>query len=43
VVKPGRVAFEMGGVDEAKAKEAFRLAQHKLPAHTRMIRLEDQL
>ncbi|OHD56766.1 MAG: 50S ribosomal protein L16 [Spirochaetes bacterium GWF1_49_6] len=31
VVKPGRVMFEVGGVDEATAKEAFRLASHKLP------------
>ena len=30
VVKPGRVLFEMAGVDEALAKEAMRLAQHKL-------------
>ena len=31
VVKPGRVLFEIGGVDEATAKEALRLAMHKLP------------
>ena len=31
VVKPGRVMFEMAGVDEAVAREAMRLASHKLP------------
>ena len=31
VVKPGRVMFEMGGVAEADAREAMRLASHKLP------------
>ena len=31
VVKPGRVLFEIGGIDEANAKEALRLAMHKLP------------
>ena len=31
VVKPGRVMFEMDGVDEAQAREAMRLAMHKLP------------
>ena len=31
VVKPGRVMFEIAGVDEAIAKEALRLASHKLP------------
>ena len=31
VVKPGRVMFEMNGVDAATAKEAMRLASHKLP------------
>ena len=31
VVKPGRVMFEMGGVTEEQAKEAMRLASHKLP------------
>lgn len=43
VVKPGRVLYEMQGVSEEVAKEAFRLAQHKLPLHTRMLRLQDQL
>ncbi|MEI6286519.1 MAG: 50S ribosomal protein L16 [Bacillota bacterium] len=37
VVKPGRVMFEIAGVPEAEAKEAFRLAGHKLPIKTRFI------
>ena len=35
VVKPGRVLFEMGGVTEDVAKEAMRLAMHKLPIRCR--------
>jgi large subunit ribosomal protein L16 len=35
VVKPGRIMFEMSGVSEAMAKEAMRLASHKLPLDTR--------
>ncbi len=37
VVKPGRVMFEIAGVDEATAKEAVRLASHKLPIKTRFV------
>ncbi|TAK20057.1 MAG: 50S ribosomal protein L16 [Chloroflexota bacterium] len=37
VVKPGRVLFEIGGVDRATADEALRLASHKLPISTKMI------
>jgi large subunit ribosomal protein L16 len=37
VVKPGRVLFEMGGVGEAEAKEAMRLAGHKLPIKTKFM------
>lgn len=37
VVKPGTVMFEMGGVDEATASEALRLAAHKLPVKTKII------
>lgn len=37
VVKPGRVLFEIGGVTEDVAKEAMRLASHKLPIKTRII------
>ncbi|MFC2170494.1 50S ribosomal protein L16 [Calditrichota bacterium] len=41
VVKPGRIMFELGGVDEALAKAALRLAQHKLPIKTKIVgRLE---
>jgi large subunit ribosomal protein L16 len=38
VVKPGRVLYEMEGVSEAMAREAFRLAAHKLPVKTRFVR-----
>jgi large subunit ribosomal protein L16 len=37
VIKPGRVLFEMEGVTEAEAREAFRLAQAKLPMKTRFV------
>ena len=37
VIKPGRVIFELGGVKEDLAKEAMRLAAHKLPIQTRFI------
>ena len=37
VVKPGRVMFEMGGVAEADAREAMRLAGHKLPIKTKFV------
>ena len=37
VVKPGRILFEMAGVDEVVAKEAMRLASHKLPVNTRFV------
>ncbi len=40
VVKPGRVMFEVSGVSEDQAKEAFRLAGHKLPIRTKMVRRE---
>ena len=40
VVKPGRVLFEMDGVDEAVAKEAMRLASHKLPIKTKFMTRE---
>ena len=38
VVKPGRVLYEMDGVTEEMAKEAFRLAAHKLPVKTKFVR-----
>ena len=37
VIKPGRVLFEMEGVDETIAKEAMRLAAHKLPIKTKFV------
>ena len=37
VVKPGRVLFEMEGVDLATARQALRLASHKLPIKTRFV------
>ncbi len=40
VVKPGRILFEMAGVDEEVAKEAMRLASHKLPIDTRFVTRE---
>jgi large subunit ribosomal protein L16 len=41
VVKPGRVMFELAGVDEALAREAMRRAGHKLPIKTRFVSRED--
>lgn len=43
VVKPGRVLYEIDGVDEDVAKEACRLASHKLPIKTRIVTREEQL
>ena len=37
VVKPGRVMFEISGVSEEIAREALRLAQHKLPIKTKVL------
>ena len=37
VVRPGRILFEMEGVDEATAREAMRLAAHKLPVKTKFV------
>ena len=41
VVKPGRVLFEIAGVSEEVAREAIRLASHKLPCKTKFIVRED--
>ncbi|HVL33581.1 MAG TPA: 50S ribosomal protein L16 [Actinomycetota bacterium] len=41
VVKPGRVMFELAGVDEEIAREALRLAAHKLPLKTRFVKREE--
>lgn len=37
VVKPGRILFEIGGVSEEMAREAIRLASHKLPINARFV------
>ena len=37
VVRPGRILFEMEGVDEQTAREAMRLASHKLPIKTKFV------
>jgi large subunit ribosomal protein L16 len=41
VIKPGRILFEMTGVSEENAREAMRLASHKLPIKTQFIRRVD--
>jgi large subunit ribosomal protein L16 len=41
VVKPGRVMYEIQGVDEALAREAFRLAAQKLPIKTKFVSRKD--
>ena len=41
VVKPGRVMFELGGVDEATAREALRLAANKLPIKCKFVKKEE--
>ncbi len=41
VVKPGRVMFEMSGVPEEVAREAFRLASHKLPVKCKFVKKEE--
>ncbi|MGL5196624.1 MAG: 50S ribosomal protein L16 [Chroococcales cyanobacterium] len=42
VVKPGRIMFEIGGVPEATAREAMRLADYKLPIKTKFISREGE-
>ena len=41
VVKPGRVMFEIAGVPEESAREALRLASHKLPCKTKIVKAEE--
>jgi len=41
VVKPGRIMFEMAGVSEEVAREAMRLAGHKLPIKTKFVKKEE--
>jgi len=43
VIKPGRMIFEISGVEEAAAQEAMRLAAHKLPIKTRFVSREEML
>ena len=43
VVKPGRVLFEIKGVPEETAREALRLASHKLPIKTKFIKRETEV
>jgi large subunit ribosomal protein L16 len=43
VVKPGRILYEMSGVSEELAKEAFRLASHKLPLETRFVKRDKKI
>jgi len=40
IVKPGRIMFEISGIPEETVKEAFRLASHKLPVKTVVVRKE---
>ena len=42
VVKKGKIMFEIGGVDEATAREALRLASHKLPIKTKFVTKETE-
>ena len=42
VVKPGRVMFEIAGVSEDVAREALRLASHKLPCKTKIVKRESE-
>jgi len=41
VVKPGKIMFEIGGVSEEIAREALRLAAHKLPVKTKFVKREE--
>lgn len=43
VVKPGRILFEIAGVREEEAREAMRLASHKLPIRTRFVSREEAI
>ena len=42
VVKPGRVMFEIAGVSEEVAREALRLASHKLPCKTKIVKRDSE-
>jgi large subunit ribosomal protein L16 len=43
VVKPGRILYEMSGVAEPLAKEAMRLASHKLPFATKFVKRDEEV
>jgi len=43
VVKPGRILYEMSGVSEETAKEAMRLASHKLSVATRFVKRDEEI
>ena len=43
IIKPGRVLYEMEGVSEEMAREAFRLAGHKLPFKTKFLKRREVL
>ena len=43
VAKPGTILFELGGVDAEIAREAMRLASHKIPIKTRFVMREEQV
>lgn len=42
VVKPGKIMFEMGGIPENAAREAMRLAMHKLPIKCKFVKKEEE-
>jgi large subunit ribosomal protein L16 len=43
VVKPGSIIYEMAGVTESLAKEAMRLASHKLPVATKFVKRNQEV
>jgi large subunit ribosomal protein L16 len=43
VVRPGRILYEMSGVSEEIAKEALRLASHKLPVATKFVKRDEEI
>jgi large subunit ribosomal protein L16 len=43
VVRPGRILYEMSGVSEEIAKEALRLASHKLPVATKFVKRDEEV
>ena len=43
IIKPGRILYELDGVPEDVAREAFRLAGHKLPVETRFVKRDQEV